>query len=174
MKAKNSRRGVGFAAFLGAPAVQLLARLVLGGLFIYASVDKIAHPRAFADIIASYRLLPGFMIHLAAAVLPWLELIAGAVLIAGIWKRGATLLLTLLLAAFLLGIAVNAVRGLDLSCGCFSTSAADKENPWFLMFRDFLFLIPGVVILFFGREESPRVTPSSGGIPCNDRDSPAT
>ena len=29
----------------------LLLRLVFGGLFIYASLDKILHPPAFAEII---------------------------------------------------------------------------------------------------------------------------
>ena len=41
-----------------------------------------------------------------------------------------------------------------MSCGCFSTSAADTENAYVLIFRDLLILIPGLVIIFFGREKS--------------------
>ena len=36
----------------------LVARLVLGGVFLYAGFVKIADPTAFAGAIAAYRLLP--------------------------------------------------------------------------------------------------------------------
>ncbi len=133
--------------------LQALCRLVLGGIFIYASLDKIAHPREFARIIANYGILPDFLVTLPALVLPWLELIAGLFLVAGVWRRSSALWLSLLLLAFILALGVNAARGLDMSCGCFSTSAADTESAYVLIFRDLLILIPGLVIVFFGRDE---------------------
>ena len=36
----------------------ILCRLVLGGVFIYASLDKIAHPAEFAKAIGNYHVLP--------------------------------------------------------------------------------------------------------------------
>jgi len=43
---------------LASPPYQVVARLILGGLFIYASLDKIAQPAQFARAIESYQLLP--------------------------------------------------------------------------------------------------------------------
>ena len=139
------------ARFLAARPVQILARLLLGGIFIYASLDKISHPREFAAIVANYGILPDFLLSLLALVLPWLELIAGLCLVCGLWVRSAAFLLSLLLLAFILALGFNAARGVSLSCGCFSSTAADSENIYMLIFRDLLFLIPGLLIIFFNR-----------------------
>jgi uncharacterized membrane protein YphA (DoxX/SURF4 family) len=136
---------------LSSRPLQLLARLVLGGIFIYASLDKIVHPQEFARIVANYGILPDFLVTLPALVLPWLELVAGLCLVSGLWARSAAFLLSLLLLAFILALGVNAIRGIDVSCGCFSTSASDTENAYVLIFRDLLILLPGLVIIFFGR-----------------------
>lgn len=133
--------------------LQGLCRLALGGIFIYSSLDKIAHPDEFARIIANYAILPDLLVTLPAVVLPWLELFAGLLLVAGIWTRSTAALLSLLLLAFILALGVNALRGIDVSCGCFSTSAEIKENAWGLILRDVLILIPGLVIVFFAREK---------------------
>lgn len=137
--------------------LQALCRLALGGIFIYASLDKIAHPREFAAIIANYAILPDLLVTLPALVLPWLELIAGLCLVAGFWTRSSALWLSLLLLVFILALGFNALRGIDLNCGCFSTSAADKESAYVLIFRDLLILVPGLLVIFFGREKTdPR------------------
>jgi uncharacterized membrane protein YphA (DoxX/SURF4 family) len=137
--------------FLSSAPLQALCRLALGGIFIYASLDKIAHPREFALIIANYAILPDWLVTLPALVLPWLELVAGLCLVAGLWTRSSALLLSLLLLLFMAALGFNALRGIDLSCGCFSTSAADKEKAWILVLRDLLILIPGLLLVFFHR-----------------------
>lgn len=138
-------------SILASRPLQLLARLVLGGIFIYASLDKIAHPREFARIIANYSILPDPLTTLPALVLPWLELLAGLCLVFGIWVRSAAFLLSLLLLVFILALGFNAMRGISLSCGCFSTSATDTENAYVLIFRDLLILVPGLLVIFFNR-----------------------
>jgi len=148
MPLKGSLRGV-----LSSPWLQALCRLALGGVFIYASLDKIAHPREFAAIIANYAILPDFLVTMPALVLPWLELFAGLCLVSGVWARSAALWLSLLLLLFILALGINALRGISMSCGCFSTSAADTESAYVLIFRDLLILVPGLVIVFFGRDK---------------------
>ncbi len=152
MPLKNSLRGL-----LSSTWLQAACRLVLGGIFIYASLDKIVHPREFAAIIANYAILPAFLVTLPALVLPWLELIAGLFLVAGFWPRSSALWLSLLLLVFILALGFNALRGIDLNCGCFSTSAADTENAYVLIFRDLLMLLPGLLIIYFGRDKSDSV-----------------
>ncbi len=144
------------SGMLSSAWLQGLCRLALGGIFIYSSLDKIAHPDEFARIIANYAILPDRLVTLPALVLPWLELFTGLLLVAGIWARSAAALLSLLLLAFILALGVNALRGIDVSCGCFSTSAEIKENAWALILRDLLILIPGLVVVFFGREKGKR------------------
>lgn len=137
-------------SFLGSGFIQFLACLMLGGIFIYASIDKIAHPQAFARILADYRLLPAVTIHGVAAIFPWMECVAGVFLILGVYRRSAALLLSLLLVMFILVTGLNVLRGLNVACGCFSALGGRPENPVIVIIRDLLILIPAVVILFFG------------------------
>ncbi len=67
----------------------LVLRIILGGIFVYASTDKILHPAAFAEMIYNYQIVPDFLINLSALVLPWLELFIGVCLISGKWMPGA-------------------------------------------------------------------------------------
>ncbi|MEJ5357860.1 MAG: MauE/DoxX family redox-associated membrane protein [Desulfobacterales bacterium] len=138
--------------------VRLAARWVLGAVFVYASLDKIAHPAAFARDVYNYQILPDALVHAVALVLPWLELFVGACLITGFWFPGAVLTANGLLVVFVGALAFNAARGLDVHCGCFSTGG---EGPamamhWVLL-RDGLFLAVALVLfqgVFFGRPRS--------------------
>ncbi|MBW1980059.1 MAG: DoxX family membrane protein [Deltaproteobacteria bacterium] len=120
----------------------LTVRFVLGAVFLYASVDKILHPQAFAEIVYNYQILPDSLINVTALILPWLELLLGLSLISGICLPGSVLLANLLLVTFLAALLFNAVRGLDIQCGCFSTSALQSESAmiWYLV-REVLFLV---------------------------------
>lgn len=126
----------------------LLARLILGFILVYASLDKILHPDAFAKLIYNYQLLPHSAINLTAIVLPWLELILGALLLCGIWMHGAVALTTLLLALFFSAMVISAARGLDIHCGCFTTNPEGKSELVLTMIRDFTFLAVGVFLSF--------------------------
>ena len=140
--------------FLSAVPVQVAARLLLGCVFIYASLDKITHLNAFAKIIHNYQLLPDMFITFPAVVMPWVELISGLFLVAGVFKRAAAALLSSLLLVFSIAISINLIRGITFDCGCFSTvSTASGSDPVGLLIRDLLLLIPGLIILFFCKEK---------------------
>ncbi len=127
----------------------LVIRLILGGVFVYASVDKIIHPAAFAEAVYNYQILPDALINLTAIVLPWLELILGAFLILGLWLPGAALLCNLLLITFFGALVFNLARGLDIHCGCFSTSQEGTSNLCMCLYliRDGIFLLLGLYLL---------------------------
>ncbi len=55
----------------------LFSRLFLGGVFVYASIDKVLHPAAFAEVIYNYQIVPEIFINLVALILPWLEALIG-------------------------------------------------------------------------------------------------
>jgi len=99
-----------------------IVRLVAGGFFVYASLDKIIHPEAFAKIVHNYRILPGELINIFAIILPWLELFCGMALILGTRIQGASALLAALTVVFLIAVSSAIARGIKIDCGCFSTS----------------------------------------------------
>jgi hypothetical protein len=125
------------------------ARMILAGIFIYASIDKIAHPAAFANDIYNYQILPDALINLTALVLPWLELFLGLCLLAGFYLPGAVLTVNGLLIAFLAALIFNLARGIDISCGCFSTGsdAPAMSAGWYLL-RDAGFLAVGAFLFY--------------------------
>jgi uncharacterized membrane protein YphA (DoxX/SURF4 family) len=132
---------------LGKPATFLI-RLILGAVFVLASVDKIIHPAAFAQAIYNYQILPDVLINLTAIILPWLELLLGIMLIAGLWLPGATVLVNLLLLAFFAALVFNVARGLNVHCGCFTTSTeGTPATTWYLV-RDSFFLVLGCTLTF--------------------------
>ena len=129
-------------------ALLLAARLILGGIFVYASIDKIFHPAAFADAVYNYQILPDSLINLTAVFLPWLELVLGGCLIAGVWMQGAALIANILLVAFTGALLFNLARGLDIHCGCFTTGTeAGVSNAWYVL-RDILFLGIGGLVFY--------------------------
>ena len=58
----------------------LAARLYLAHVFLFACWFKIIDPAAFALSVATYQLLPLSLINVTALVMPWAELLAGAMM----------------------------------------------------------------------------------------------
>lgn len=129
----------------------LLFRIILGVTFIYASLDKIAHPEQFARIVYNYKILPGFLINIFAATLPWVELLAGLFLILGVFTESASLLVSFLFVVFIVAISINLFRGINLNCGCFSTDPAGAKHGASLLVKDFIFLFLGIMVFFFNK-----------------------
>lgn len=135
----------------------LSARLILGVVFIYAGMDKIIHPAAFAEVVYNYQILPDYLINLTALVLPWLELVVGLFLILGLFREGSVLIVTGLMGVFLGAMVFNLVRGLDIHCGCFSSAVGNTNGApmaWYVI-RDGLFLVPALYLFY-------RTFPSKG------------
>ena len=116
-------------------------RLVLGAVFIYASLDKILNPGAFAQAVFNYQVLPGELVNLTALILPWVEMILGACLLSNRWMTGASSLAAALMLIFMGLIFFNLARGLDISCGCFSTDPGEGPMDKLTLLRDALFLV---------------------------------
>ena len=127
------------------PAVQWLFGAALGAVFIYASWDKIAQPRDFARIVYHYQLVGpnqalGYLpANLLAVTLPWVELVTGALLVAGLWRREAGAVAGLMLVTFLVAVSWALANGIDIAnCGCFSVggSAEGRALGWKLLLGD--------------------------------------
>lgn len=131
--------------------------LALGGIFLYAAWPKLLDPRPLLTIIWGYRILPPGPINLLAITMPWMELLVALCLITGWKRRAAALLATGLLLMFVAALGINAVRGVNVACGCFSTSAEDTHNAWLLVLRDLPMLAAALVMLLLPPAEKQEV-----------------
>jgi hypothetical protein len=116
--------------------------VALGAFFLHASLDKIAHPAAFAKIVYQWQVLGPVGSNLVAVLLPWVEALAGGLLIAGWWKRESAAVVAGLLVVFIAAAASVMVRGIDVeNCGCTSVTAGHKaEKSFFTGVGPFLIL----------------------------------
>lgn len=79
----------------------VLARWVLGALFIYMGFAKAAHPEQFLKLVRQYQMVDSpVLLNLIASCLPWFEAFCGLLLLAGVAVRGTALTVAALLLPF--------------------------------------------------------------------------
>ena len=135
------------------PYLLLLFRLVLAAVFIYAALQKIGKPLAFADEIRNYGVVDyGPPLYIMAVVLPWIELLCGFSLVTGAAVRGAALILLGLNAMFLAVVAKKAVgyvrdgtpfMKVYFDCGC----GFGATYAWKKLLEDAAYLLMSLAIL---------------------------
>jgi uncharacterized membrane protein YphA (DoxX/SURF4 family) len=108
--------------------VRFLIAIYLGGYFVYAGAVKIFDPPLFAKDIANFQLLPHQMVNLVAIILPWVEWVAGAMLMTGLWVRANATLIGLMLVVFIIAVISAIARGLNIECGC---TGGDQPANWY-------------------------------------------
>jgi uncharacterized membrane protein YphA (DoxX/SURF4 family) len=128
----------------------LIARALLGGLFLVAGVFK-AHDgiAATASSIAAYRLLPAVVVAPLGLILPYFEIGLGGYLIAGLFTRTAGWIAALQLVVFAIAVGSLVVRHIPASCGCFGS--ADTMPPsWGHVAADIALALVALGIARFG------------------------
>jgi len=126
----------------------------LGAVFIYASLDKIAHPLDFARIVYRYRLAgPSATLGVVPAnafalILPWLEAVIGVLLVTGFWRREAAAITAALLVMFLVAVGYVLWQGIDVEhCGCFTVGGEGRSAGWTLIASDLGLLAAALYVL---------------------------
>jgi uncharacterized membrane protein YphA (DoxX/SURF4 family) len=138
-----------------AGAAVLVLRVALGAVFVYAAWLKLREPWAlFAIGIDSYQVLPLWAVESVARALPWFELLLGALLIVGVWRRASTAITSLLLAMFFTLMIRAMVKGLDIDCGCFGPG---ERLSWVTLLRDGALLATSLLLtaMAFRRVKAP-------------------
>lgn len=130
------------------------ARLVTGGVWIWAGAIKLPDPEQSVLSVRAYQLLPGDAATTVGHLLPVLEVVVGACLVLGLLTRGAALVSGLLFVAFIIGIASVWARGITIDCGCFGDGGFDphaaSRYPWEIA-RDVGLLALSAYLLWQGR-----------------------
>ena len=123
-------------------------RIIVGGVFIYASLNKLMDQEAFAKAIYNYKFLPSVLINIFAIVLPYLELITGLLLIAGIYLRGSSFLIALMLIMFIIALTQAYARGLDINCACFSLENPDQKSDILTRIIEDILLLAATIVIY--------------------------
>jgi len=132
------------------------SRIILGALFIIASIDKIERPWDFGRAIYVYEMLKGSLAYLIsplAIIIPPIELVTGLLLIINRWVRPSALLILGMNVVFIIAIAGVIVRGMDIDCGCGLdvgpiAAIAGTQADMGALLRDFVILALNLIVLF--------------------------
>ena len=131
-------------------------RILLGVIFVVASLEKIARPWDFGRAIYAYHLLTGplaYFISPIAIIMPVMELVAGFLLIINRLVRPSAIIILAMNFVFMIAIGSAMARGMDIDCGCGLDSGiiavlAGTQAGWGAMTRDLIFVIMNIVVLF--------------------------
>ena len=132
-------------SFLRSRVLNFLLRLTIGGVFMYAAVEKVLNPGAFAIAVRGYKLIPFSLSNLFAIAVSWSELVAAAFLILGILTRKAAGAILILLLVFIAAISTVLVRGMVIDCGCFGEGGS--HTSWLLLVRNALMVFGAFLII---------------------------
>lgn len=125
-----------------------VSRLLLGGLFCYAGLVKALDVAAFAGSVANYQLLPYQLNFVVAALLPYVEMAAGVLLLFGRQVRPAVLLIAGMNAVFMVALLSVILRGLDIDCGCFRPAGEGHTSAQMALLRDAGIMLLALVTWF--------------------------
>jgi uncharacterized membrane protein YphA (DoxX/SURF4 family) len=130
--------------------LNLLLRVIIGSAFIYAGFVKLIDPKAFANAISQYDIVPEFLLAPLAIGLPALEFLAGLGLIFNV--RGSLTVIFNLLIVFILVLGYGIFNDFNIDCGCFSPDEINaRDSLKQTLFRDLLMVIAVCYIYIFNR-----------------------
>lgn len=125
----------------------LLLRLWLGWVFVESGWAKTQNLAAFYNAAHAYKLLPPMLTQLYATMLPWVEILAGGLLLLGFLTRWMSGTIGLMLVSFIVAIGWALYMGDEIDCGCFVGGVVEPVT-WGLMGRDVLMLIASVYLVY--------------------------
>ena len=136
----------------------VMVRIILGAVFLWASIDKIIDPAKFARSISNYHVVPFGIENSIAIYLPWLEFFIGSGLILGIMVDGATIITSFLLLMFNMMIAQAIIRGFNIDCGC---GLKEGQLVGFEKILENFVLLGGACIIFFRNKKLLEIFPKT-------------
>src|SRR5580692_163140 len=133
--------------------------IIVGSIFLGAALGKLKPLEGFtwglasmrlsityfAIQVESYKILSGPASMVAARILPFGELFLGFWLVAGILRRYAALLATIVFLGFMSAITYAYLHGLKIDCGC-GIGPPEEAGPAALLRDGLRFFLPAVLL----------------------------
>ena len=141
-------------------AAIVFLRLLIGGLFLWAGLSKLGSPLQTLATVYSYQVvLPDLLASLVAAALPWMEILLGTALLAGIWLPVATGWTATVLVFFSVMTAQAWWRELPIDCGCVDLSVlhpalAALTTPGGATLRNLVLLVLTALLAVLARKRA--------------------
>ncbi|MEY3479747.1 MAG: hypothetical protein RIQ71_522 [Verrucomicrobiota bacterium] len=141
-------------------ATIIALRLVLGGLFLAAGLSKVGAPlQTLANIYAYQIVIPDWAANTVAHALPWMEILLGLAMIAGLWLPVTTGWIATMLLGFTALTAQAWWRELPIDCGCVDLSTlhpalAALSTPGGAALRNIVLLAFCAALLLLDRKKS--------------------
>lgn len=131
------------------PWLGTLARLLLGVVWIWASLSKLAHPLTFTQAVRAYDATPEWLSKGIGYGLPVLELCLGIALVVGVTVRIAAAASAVLFLVFAIGLIQAAARDIQLTCGCFGGGGPTEGSTSYTLdiLRDLGLLVVAVYLV---------------------------
>lgn len=142
MKTKNNRMQKIVYCFV------IVAKYILGIVFLISSISKIQQPYTFLGDIYSYEIVGPDLGVFSATIMPWAELFVGICLLGSVCIAGSLILATGMGMVFVIVLSWAIYHGLDIGCGCFG-NANEKITLW-TMIRAILIVMLSL-FAYFGK-----------------------
>jgi protein-disulfide isomerase/uncharacterized membrane protein YphA (DoxX/SURF4 family) len=125
-----------------------VVRLVLAGIWAWASISKIGDPRKFTQAVRAYDATPEWLSKGIGYGLPVLELCLAILLVLGLITRYAAAVSAGLFVVFIIGIVQAGIRDIKLECGCFGGGGTSTSTSYTLdILRDVGLLVLAVFLI---------------------------
>ncbi|GID96028.1 hypothetical protein Adi01nite_54400 [Amorphoplanes digitatis] len=145
------------------PWISTVARLGLAAVWLGAGLLKIGDLAGSGRAVNAYEIFPYEIAKVIGAVLPFLEITLGLLLLAGLAVRLIAGISAALLLIFIAGISWAWSQGLQIDCGCFGSGGtlSAGQTPQYLLdiARDLGFLVLAGILLW-----QPRTRYSIDGV----------
>lgn len=141
--------------------IRRLLLIVVGGVLLYGAIGKAISPDVFA-VASAY--LTGWSLETARPVgfvLVVVEFILGSALVFGIWAKPAAWVAGIMIAGFLIPLAMLANDPLAPACGCLGRSSGADANSIGLVRNGLLLLLLGGAMAPWTRRSSVPATGES-------------
>jgi putative oxidoreductase len=129
----------------------IIFRLTLGLVFLYSGWLKWKYPYLFLADIYKYEMVSIQLGLLTAAVLPVLEMGLGLALLTNMVVRRALLVSSCLFVVFTVLQYSAIARGLQINCGCFSSSSSGDSSlvSYSSLLRAIVLLLISIATFFY-------------------------
>jgi len=121
-------------------------RLVLGGIFLAASISKILDRSGFVSTVVGYGLLPRSLAEAYGWTMPWVELYLGCSLVLGILPRFSAAVSLPVIVSFVVASSYALVKAPGSVCGCFGNFIV-LSHPVSLTIDGVMLLLSAAILL---------------------------